>query len=104
MWTDKEISILLNNSSLSLDELALLLPNKTRNAIRNKRSRLKASPRKSLPWTDIEKKVLVKYYGNIPKHEMLEKLSPRDWSSIQNQVSYLRSKGIAIGRYYGTHN
>lgn len=92
MWTKEEVQLLIDNAHQSLETLEGMFPTKSRDAIRNKRSRLKRSPKVLKPWTEEERKFLAENYHTLSMDELLEHFKPRTESAIRSQVHYLKAR------------
>ena len=101
MWDEEDIAVLLDNASLSLDELHKLLPWKTKSAIASKRCRLNASPPKKR-WTEAEKATLALMYGVVEFQKIQEEFPSRTEGSIRSQVAALKKSGKITRGYYDT--
>jgi hypothetical protein len=97
MWTKEEINFILANRNMALKDMAEHL-GRSLDATRNKRHRLKASPRRQV-WTDAEREILKLHYGVKSKEEVAEMLPNRTWAAIVRQACYLRERQWGIGKY-----
>lgn len=96
-WTPKEEQILRDYfPEGSREELLEKLQGRTWVAIRGKARymSIKKNVRTSLPneWTEIERKILILHYPEMPKEELLNKLPGRTWVAIQIESSQLGIK------------
>jgi len=94
MWTKEQINFILANRNMPLKDMAEHL-GKTLDATRNKRHRLKASPRRSV-WTHAEREILKRHYGVKTKEEVMELLPNRTWAAIVRQACYLRARHWSV--------
>lgn len=91
MWNKEEIELLIANADASLEVLKELLPSKSINAIRNKRSRLKRSPKRLKPWTEEERTFLADNYNTTAIEDLVNHFD-RSASAIRSQVHYLKAR------------
>lgn len=96
-WTEEEIEILQKNYSIMTDEeLTALLPKRTPEGIRYKRSKLGLRKTKKERWTPQEKEILQKAYYKARSCKTL--LPNRSLDSIYHQARLLN-----LNREYGDH-
>ena len=89
-WTDEEILILKNNEKKSLEELSILLSNRTINSIKLKRLKLGMEKFRK-KWTIEELEILKKYGNNCLNKDLKILLPERSLHAIESQI---RDMGI----------
>jgi len=92
-WTDKEIEILLDNASLPIEELSLLLPSRSNRAILAKRLRVLPQRRVLKQWAREDRHLLAKLVEkNTPLVDIYAAFPTRTPSAVRSQISYLRQR------------